>query len=75
MNNAPTPSETVYDLVGLSVLVFDLKTESEWGEPGPPTADPDQVPRPTRPVHVHAEAAPLEVFRRRPYTPNLRYLF
>ena len=23
------------------VLVFDLKTESEWGEPGPPTADPD----------------------------------
>jgi len=25
----------------LSVLVFDLKTESEWGEPGPPTADQD----------------------------------
>ena len=24
-----------------SVLVFDLKTESEWGEPGPPTAVPD----------------------------------
>ena len=24
-----------------SVLVFDLKTESEWGEPGPPTADQD----------------------------------
>ena len=23
------------------VLVFDLKTESEWGEPGPPTAVPD----------------------------------
>ena len=23
------------------VLVFDLKTESEWGEPGPPTADQD----------------------------------
>ena len=32
-------------------------------------------PRPTRPVHVRAEAAPLKVFRRRPYTPNLRYLF
>jgi len=25
----------------LSVLVFDLKTESEWGEPGPPTSVPD----------------------------------
>ena len=24
-----------------SVPVFDLKTESEWGEPGPPTADQD----------------------------------
>jgi hypothetical protein len=23
------------------VLVFDLKPESEWGEPGPPTAVPD----------------------------------
>ena len=23
------------------VLVFDLKTESEWGEPGPPTAEQD----------------------------------
>ena len=26
--------------VGL-VLVFDLKTESEWGKPGQPTALPD----------------------------------
>ena len=31
--------------------------------------------RQTRSVHVHAEAAPLKVFSRRPYTPNLRYLF
>ncbi len=39
-----------------SVLVFDLKTESEWGEPGPPTAVPDVPDK--RSVH---EASPLRV--------------
>ncbi len=33
MNNAPT--------YAILLLVFDLKAESEWGEPGPPTAMPD----------------------------------
>ncbi len=38
MNNALTPSETGLISVGLvgTVTVLDLKTESEWGEPGPP---------------------------------------
>ena len=31
----------LFVLVCLFVLVFDLKTKSEWGKPGQPTALPD----------------------------------
>ena len=48
--NADTPSGALRHpkrkilRVRLSVvLVFDLNPESEWGEPGPPTADPGQL--------------------------------
>ena len=38
----PYAIQTVLTLLsGRILLVFDLKTESEWGEPGPPTADQD----------------------------------
>jgi hypothetical protein len=56
-----------------SFLVFDLKTEPEWGEPGPPTVPVPDHPDQLGPcMTVRAEAAPLKVFSRRPYTPNLR---
>ena len=47
-----------------SVLVFDLKTESEWGKPGQPTALPDlpdhlgpcmRAPRPHSDRVFHAD--------------------
>jgi hypothetical protein len=70
VKNAPRPSAE-------TVLVNSVGLVGTWGEPGPPTAVPDMPVKlgPCIHVTVHAEAAPSKVCSRRPYTPNLRYLF